>query len=289
MYVVKPYKTMFLTRNSLILLMKKFFLILCVTIVNFLYGESVFWSSWDLNSSFTVREMQENIETLEQEKNLLEFKWKNFKIGSSSLWEILDKNLSPQERDNLYDIVELYSSQKSSGESILKSIINTNGNPTQQRRNLILLKKDFYTSIKSYISPDKLDAFLSYIETDLSLNEKSKDVDSQIQKIQNKKIERVDYYQAKIEDNNKVLRESIENKISTRIRLKLDIFVAQWSFSELSNSSKISIFDNLISKIDTESIRLGQIENSTSIIEEKILLFRVVVDILKEYTTSWEK
>jgi hypothetical protein len=68
---------------------------------------------------------------------------------------------------------------------------------------------------------------MDYIGTDLSLNQKSKDVNSEISKIQSSKDERVQILQEKIEDNNRVIRKNIEDKITTEVKTKLDVFTSQ--------------------------------------------------------------
>jgi len=263
---------------------KKIILYILFLLAIFEFSGSAFSASPETSTPQTVREMQESIQNLEQERNLLEFKWNNFKVWSSSLWELIDANLSESDKNQLQTIVEAYNDKRISWEKVLKKIVDTNGNKISQRKVLLLLKKDFYTSIRPYIAEDKIENFLSYIATDLSLNEKGKDVDSEIVKIQSSKTERVEEIKTKIEDNNKILRASIENKISTQVRQKLDMFVNGWDFSNLSNESKISIFNRVITKLEYESIRLTNLQNSTSIIEEKIIVFRVMINLLKEYT-----
>ncbi len=268
---------------------KNILLYILSTLALLMFSGNAFSASWELIEPQTVREMQESIDALEQEKTLLEFKWNNFKIGNSSLWELIKKDLSPSEENDLFSLVEEYNSKNIAWEKVLKTIIDTNWNETSQRRNLVLLKKEFYTSIKPYIAEDKLELLIKYIGTDLSLNEKSKDVDSKIVKIQTTKQQRVQVLQEKIEDNNKILRESIENKIITQVKSKLDTFTTQWDFSKLSNKSKIEVFNRVIMKLEYESIRLTNLENSTSVIEEKIVVFRVMINLLKDYTETWSK
>lgn len=266
---------------------KKYILHFIIFLTFMLWNESVFSASWVLNQSQTVREMQENIDALEQEKSLLEFKWKNLRVWNSSLWELLRNDLSAEDKSTLLLLVETYNSEKITWEKILKTIIENWWTESLQRKSLLLLKKDFYLSLKPYIAEDKVEKLMTYVESDLTLNEKSKDVDSQIVKIKTDKEIRVQAIQEKIEDNNKVLRKNIENKISTQVKDKLDVFVSSWDFSLLPPEAKIAVFDRVITKLEYESIRLTNLENTTSVIEEKILVFRVMINLLKEYTNSW--
>lgn len=268
--------------------MKKIHIIFLTLFVAFLSCTgNAFSASWDTAELPTVRQMQENINTLQQEKALLEFKWDSFRVGDSSLRELIKTDLLESEQQALFTIVEEYNTQKTLWENILRSIVDNKWDETAKRRELILLKKSFYTDITPFISQQKLESFLNYISTDISLNEKSKDVDSQIWKIQNSKQERVQVIQEKIENNNKILRESIELKITTEVRNKLDEFTTKWEFSQLDNTVKIEIFNRVIKKLEYESIRLINLQNATSVIEEKIVVFRVMINLLKEYTSAW--
>lgn len=250
-------------------------------------NQSVFSASWNLDQKLTIREMQEDIQMLQQEKSLLEFKWKTFQIWNFFLWDLLKENLSILEREQLSFIVESYNRENIQWEKILQWLIDNKESVTDQRKDLLLLKRDFYNSLLPFVAEGRKEEFIMYIWSDLSLNEKSKDVDSQIQKIQNSKQERVQQLQIKIEDNNRLIRENIEKRISTEVKEKLDIFVNETDFSRLSNTAKKNVFDRLIKKLEYESIRLTNLRNSTSVIEEKIIVFRVVINLLKEYTINW--
>ncbi len=267
----------------------KYYIYIFWILAFFLCNQSVFSASWNIVEPTTIREMQESIDELEQKKNLLEFKWKNFKIWNSSLWELLKNNLTNIEKSNLLILVEEYDSQNSSWESILKMIIESKWNDIPQRKVLLLLKKEFYSSLQPFVADGKLEELMDYIGTDLSLNQKSKDVNSEISKIQSSKDERVQILQEKIEDNNRVIRKNIEDKITTEVKTKLDVFTSQWNFSQLSNSAKTDVFERVIKKLEYESIRLTNLQNTTSIIEEKIIVFRVVINLLKQYTESWSQ
>jgi len=251
----------------------------------------VFSASWDTDRKPTIREMQEDIQELQQEKSLLEFKWKTFQIWNSSLWDLLRQDLTVSESQSLWLLVETYNTDNILWENKLQELLDTQKNEEFQslRKQLLILKKDFYTSLIPYVDPKNIDELKIYIDSDISLNEKSKNVSSKIQKIQSSKQERVQELQVKIEDNNKIIRENIEKRISTEVRSRLDVFVNETNFASLPTATKIEIFEKLIRKLEYESIRLMNLQNTTSIIEEKILVFRVVINLLKEYTSSWRE
>ena len=265
-----------------------YYIIWLVLLSLIIWNQSVFWASWEIAEKTTIREMQEDIEILEQEKSLLEFKWNTFKIWNITLWELLRSNLTQSEKLKLTEVVSSYNEVNIFEENILKDIINVNWDEQAQRDKLLLLKTNFYTSLEPFVQEEKLEELNVYAWVDKSFDEQKKNVDSKIQKIKIEKQEKVDHFQTKIEDNNKVIRENIENKIFTEVKEKLDVFVSQEEFLELPNIAKKGIFNKVIKKLEYESIRLTNLQNSTSIIEEKIIIFRVVIDLLKEYTISWD-
>lgn len=253
-----------------------------------LNAHSNFWDSENIDSEpTTIREMQENIETLEKEKDKLEFKWNSFQIGSDSLWDLIQENITASENLLVEEIVFSYSNKKINLEKELEIIIGSKQDTENIQKELLLLKKEFYKSLIPYIEINKLDSFKRYIDLDLTYNEKSKLVSTQIEEKQLKRIERVEEIQDKIEDNNKILRENIEKRITTEVHEKLNNFISEDAFKNLTNDEKRQVFAKVIGKIELKIINMNNITNATSIIEEKIILFEIVLDILKSYTEKW--
>lgn len=258
---------------------------------------SIFLWIWNFQSVFaaeeiqeprTIREMQESIQALEKEKTRLEFKWNTFQIGNESLWDLIKQDISIEDTQNIEEIVFSYSRENSRLERSLDLQIGSLQDTNNIENELLELKKNFYKSLIPFIQINKLEDFKRYIDLDLSYNEKSKLVSTQIEKKQLKRIERVEELQVQIELNNKILREKIEQKISIDIKEKIESFILQDSFIDLNNDQKRQVFAKVINKIELEIINMKNKSNATSIIEEKTIIFEIVVEILKSYTQEWK-
>jgi len=208
----------------------------------------------------TIREMQENIKQLEKEKTNLEYKWDSFQLWNFTLWDLIDTNLTSNQKSTLETLVIEYSDKLGSEPS-----------DSEDYQTLELyLKRDFYKSLLPYIATERQQDFRTYIESDVELSQKTKTVNVEIQEMQDTKNERVVEIQEKIEDNNKKLRQNIQQKVISSISDKLESFSSTEKFKSLSPAAKTKIFSTVQDRLRTEINRLEALPDTTSIVEEKV-------------------
>jgi len=226
--------------------------------------------------------MGNDIEQLEEEKKVLEFKWNNFLIWGNTLSEFVRADLDDSDKREIENILESYVADKNVLERQQEKLIEalqTDEKLEEKKLELLSRKKDFYSALLSYIDVDKVDEYRSYIENDILLNEKSKDVSSEIQRKNVEKQDRVEYLQEKYKAPDKTLDENSE--LVVRMRDKLDIFIQRESFQALTPEQKIFIFERLITRIEGE---IKKIEEQNSYVNDsKKAIFKTVQDILWEY------
>ncbi len=256
--------------------------------------QSVFWASWNLinlNSASekpqTLREMQEVNQDLEQEQQNLEFKWVTFR-STSALWDFLKKDLSDLEREELEMIVVNYSKKIERLEKKIETTQEDTEILQKLRKDVLLLKQNFYKNLIVYMQVEKLNDFLRYINLDLSYREKSKDVAIELDRKNIERNERVAEIQEKIKDNTKRLHNQIKLKIMRRVWEKLDSFVSQKKFQSLSNQGRIQIFEKLIEKLSQKKQKLKSTSEATSFLEEKLLIYEIVEKMLFSYLEKWK-
>ena len=257
---------------------------------------SVFWASWEIDTSAeltekpqTLKQMQWDIKTLEKEKERLEFKWKTFRIGNDNLWDLIRSDISEAEVNALELLVNIYNSRKNNINLTLDSAVESWIETESIKKELLLLKQELYKDLLPYIQMEKLSEFKVYVESDLALNEKSKEVATEIEEKQSERDERIEEIKEKIEDNTETLRAQIEEKIIKKLQTRLDEFIAQEKFQELPNESKILLFKRLILKLEVKKQSLSDTLNPTSIIEERIILYDIVQDVLQGYIDNWKE
>ncbi|MDA9128917.1 hypothetical protein N9J72_00375 [Candidatus Gracilibacteria bacterium] len=235
-----------------------------------------------------VEDIQNDIENLEKEKLRLEFKWNTFRVGNDTLGDIIRDDLGEGEREKLELLLVNYTSLKNKNDADTINATEQGENINELRSELLSLKKKLYTALIPYIQKEKIGAFKLYIESDIVYNEKSKGVAIEIDEKEVTRDARVEKIQEQIQDNAEILREQIRVKISEKLQGKLDTFIAQEKFQGLKDESKVILFERLIEKTLSEKEALQNIENPTSVIEEKIFLFNIVSDTLNGYIDNWK-
>lgn len=273
-------------------MIQKIFLILCVFILWSLIFPSAFWYSWEIIIDEwkieTIREMQENAALLKQEQEKLVFKWKTFKIWNDPLSTFII------ERDDisnwiLSSMIINYENQTRLLETKLVKSIEYEEETAETYRKLVDLKKNFYTQLLPYIKTEKLTLYKNYISSDVMYNEKSKVVDVERQQLEVKKKDRIEEIKEKIEVNNEVLRSSIQEKVTKKVSILLSEFTSWDRFLSLDNQQKILVFQRIKEKIQwvKDTYKITQ-NNSTSIIDEKLILFDIVESLVDDYITDWK-
>jgi hypothetical protein len=169
----------------------------------------------------------------------------------------------------------------------LKEWVNDWDEVSDTQVELLSIKQQFYKELIPYIQIEKLESFKKYVDSDLTYNEKSKDIQVQINQKNIERNERVEELREQINDNSREFRKQIEESITIQVKWKLDVFIVQESFSKLENETKIKIFSNIILKFE---VAIGNLENSlnpTRALEERIIWLKVVVEILESYIKNW--
>ncbi len=273
-------------------MIQKIFLILCVSLIWSGLSPNVFWASWEilweLPKVESIRDMQENADELKKQQEQLDFKWNTFKIRNDSLSSLV------KELDSIWigvvsSIIINYEDQRTILENKLDNNIENEERSHEIYKSLVELKKNFYTQLLPYIKTEKLTSYKNYISSDVMYNEKSKVVDVELQQLEVKKKERIEVIKEKIEDNNEVLRNSIHEKVTLKVSTLLQNFTIQEKFASLSNEQKIIIFQRIKDKIRwvKDSYKDSQAE-VTSIIDEKLLLFTIVEELVDDYIKKWK-
>jgi len=209
--------------------MKKIFISLLCVIFSQFFIEGVFASSWDVK---TIREIQEKINVLEEEKTKLDFGWKNFGVWNETLWDIISE-LTPEEESKLKELIITFEEETNRLETKIERRVENNSDISEEQNELKQIKKDFYFSLLAFIDTDKLESFKTYISHNIQYTSSKTDVNIEIQKTELQKQQRLDEIQEKIEDNNKKIRENITEKLSIKIRWKVDLLIQDDRFSLL--------------------------------------------------------
>lgn len=259
------------------------------------WNQGVFWASWEYvellsapEKPQTIREMSQDLETLKQEKIQLDFKWRTFRIWNEDLGKLIRQTLSEEEKNTLESLIIDYTEDKENFEEDIEIAIESWEDIEKLKRDLILLKQDFYKKLIIYIQIERLQKFKEYVASDLAYREKSNTVSIKIEQKGIARDERVEQIQSKIENNKEILRIQIQDKIISKVEKQLDAFASQEKFLNMENVSKIRIFQSFVDKLELKIQSLETNRYTTSIIEEKIILYEVVKEVFISYMQQWK-
>lgn len=226
----------------------------------------------------TIREMQQDSKTLQKEKSILDFKWSTFQIWGETLADFLIE-LNEQDQKSLSEIIEVFQSENEKLERNIDKKINRGSNIENKYADLIELKKNFYKDLLPFIASDKRDHFLSYINKDVTLNEKSRRVSVEIKKIELAKKNRVEELKEQAVNNYSSIEENIERKA----KISIENFIHKESFSNLSLNSQFEVFQTIKGKLNSK------IDNSYNLPRLQEDLLKIVVWVVEEYIIVWQE
>jgi hypothetical protein len=175
----------------------------------------------------------------------------------------------------------LYSKDKENFEEDISAAVESGEEIEEIKKDLLLLKQEFYKSLIPYIQLEKLRDFTRYVDSDLSYREKSNEVATQIEQKSILRDERLEEIEEQIQTNKDHLHAQIKEKVTLRVQNRLDVFIYQENFQSLPDISKIRIFERLITKIQEKRKKLENTPNSTSIVEETMILYEIVEEIFE--------
>ncbi len=261
--------------------MKNFLVTLIFVILSF----TPFFSVQAQEDTVTIRELQRNIQNLNEEK---ESKWENFRQENGKINDFIEAKIGNDELQKIEEIVNNYYTKK---EELEKSIAEkTKGweSTKEIKDELLKIKLDLYKKLVPYIKKDQLQEYLSYIKWNIETEQEDKNIKEEIIKNQEIIDKKVSLIKEKIEENKKVLEVKIEEAVKQKLNEKINKILNNGNFKVLQLTSKKSIFESTLEKITAKKETLEKIENKTSIVQKKIEVYEIVEDKLKEVMNGFE-
>lgn len=242
----------------------------------------------------TIRELKENIEWLDKEKNDLYLKLKDFAPDQTLTWFFRD-DLSLEELQKLKSIVETYNQNKKSLEAELyeksKNLLDT----SDIRVKLLEEKKELYKKMTTYIKVEYYQSYLEYIKSDTVIYSERKVIDSDIYRKQEIINNKVNVLEEKIREHKSYLEDSLKKLVEQTMDEKITFLSKNKSFSALENKEKILILDKTIFKISNniESLKNQNLLNDISAFvkvnnDKKIEIYNIVLKKLETFKNTFK-
>ena len=249
------------------------------------FAQPIFASTGDTQ---TLQQWQEEINALKKQENILQFKWSTFQLWNESIGDIMKVGLDSSQRIELESIITSYIESRDEEEKNLAKSVSAWRDVSGIKTILLEWKHQFYKDLIPYIEIRKLESFKNYIDSDLNYNEKSKNIQTQIEQKDIEQNERIEELYDDRDDHARDLRKQIEAAIKLQVQWKLDQFVAKQDFAKLNADVKIEVFTKIIQKFETAIDTLEDNASPTRALEERIIGLEIVVEILQSYIDTWK-
>ena len=245
------------------------------------------WSIVETEKVETIKELRENITELESEKKRLKEDWQNFLSENGKIQDFLKEDIPEEDEEKLREIIDLYTIYKQRVDSELE--ISDDEEKTEElRQELLRLKQDLYKKLVYFIKIEKLDDFLTYVRWDLSVNEKRKDVDEEIDEDTKKLEEKVQVIRNKIQENKRVLDERIRVVIEKKLDEKISKILSDERFTKLDIEAKKQLFVITLEKLRIRKEALNSMPDKTSLVHKKIETFNIIEQKLIEVMNGFD-
>lgn len=278
-------------------MVKKIFNILFViTLLLFFSTNSYAWELSILWTGKTIKELNNSIKILDNEKNKIENDFSELNTDLK-LKTFLRKNISRFEFNKIKELVINYNkNEKELNEKLLLEakkwldIKNT-------RKKLLENKRFFYNWLIPFININHKKEYLEYVKRDAELFKKKNIifVDIEVKKyILDNKVSRIE---SEIKKHKDYINKSIKNIIDTRLEQKINNLKNNDWFKFLSNESKVKVLEKTIRKIKiklsnyTNKINLSWtwINQENTNIDNKLETYKIAIEKLENFKNIYIK
>lgn len=240
-------------------------------------------NTWNLNQP-TIKEMQENLAELKEEKNIIDDKWSVLNKINGKVADYLRNDLTTQQVTEITTLASIYSSQKESYESQLKFLSENweNLKLDELKVSFVQTKLTFYKNLVPYIDVSKKDAYLTYIKWSVEIEKENKDIKEKIYKQEEVIEERVDDLKEKIKVHNEVLEQKLRVLIYSTIDKKISAILNQEKVTRLSTENKKKILWMVLKKLSEEKEALSQLNDITERTQKKIAIYEIAENVIQK-------
>lgn len=226
----------------------------------FLYFNISYWNSWNIFlSTPTIKELSSNLEKLKEESNDFKIKNKELKQDYGDLISFLKDDLTSIEIEDINNKLEDFIEKKKELDLKLKENISNFIDNTPLKKEILVLRANFYKYLAKYIKKEKKDEYISHIRFQIKSEKESKDLIEEILKNQNLLDQKVSYIKDKIEDHKEKLQSQIEEKISQKIKNRVFEIDSNQKYDIIEQKAKNKIYKNFVSSIEKS---INDINNS---------------------------
>lgn len=263
-------------KKKLIMIMLSFFFIIQLS----------FWNSGNIiqvDSKKTLKELKNNLDDLNEKKINLKEKVELIIQENWKFKSFLKDSLNEEDLWKIKSIISWYNSYSREKEKDLKDNIKNGEDSFEEKKLILINKKDAYKKIIPFIDENKLDDYLDFIKKDLVISKEKWDVNEQIflnEEIITKKVEKL---KEKIEKNKEIIDNKIEKVVKNKIEEKINFLKNSEEFNKLDKDNKKDIILKIIDKIKLKLSLLDNDWQSKINFNKKIEIYKLTLSMLSSF------
>lgn len=264
--------------------MKKI-LLWVISLLSILHVGEIYAQTWDILEDKSIKEIKQNIEKLNSDKNIISNEYSEFKL-ESDLSSYFKPLLSREELQSIEILITKYNKQFNELNSLLLIQAKNLEDTSETKNQLLQIKKDLYLNLLWFVDANKYQEYLVFIRWDAIISKKQVDVKSQIAtttEIYDKKVTKIE---ARIIENRQEMAVRLEKVISDKIDEKINTIKSNASFQKLPNNLQVEVLEKTIEKVNINISALETVEMKDSNIKQKINLYYLLNDKLLIFKNS---
>ncbi len=241
--------------------------------------------TWEILKDKSIKEIKQNIEKLNSDKNLISNQYSEFKI-ESNISSYFKKTLSNDDITNIEKLIAQYNLQYNELNVLLLHKAKKLESNEEIKNQLLQVKKDLYISLLEYIDSDKYAEYVNFIRWDATISKKQVEVKSEIastKQIYDKKVTNIE---SKIIANRIHLAERINRVVAVKIDEKIKTMKDSPNFKNLPKHLQLEVLEKTIQKVNVNISALESIESKNGNITQKIELYYLLNDKLLIFKNS---
>ena len=256
------------------------------------FTNTVFSASWDLESNLknddskTIKELKEEVETIDKEKEQTELRLNKLK-RQVIISDFFRNDLNDIQKIELNTLALEYKETKEKLSEKLKTKSEKLHSTKNTIKKLLENEKEIYKKLLPFIKIEKYEEYKDFIKKDLDIINQNSNLESEWIKKESIIKEKIDDIKEKIEEHNEILSNNLKEIVNKKIDQKLNELISKEKFQNLNWESKIKLFNKLIENIDIKKNKLEEKENKTRLLIKKIELYKIIVDRIKMFKENY--
>ena len=154
---------------------------------------------------------------------------------------------------------------------------------TQTKKEILILRANFYKYLAKYVQKDKKNDFIDHIRFQIQSEKEAKDLIEEILKNQNLLEQKVSYIKEKIEDHKENLQAKIDQKITQKIKTRIDEIDWNEKYDKIDQKIKNKIYKDFISNIEK---RIKEVKKSNLTDNYKEMRTNILTKMIEEIKTK---